>query len=200
MIPASYKDKSLVADILTRAFDSNKSVNYVVKQDSKRVHRIRKLMEYSFEVCWRFGEIYLTDDKNGVLLNLLPEKKKATVKSILLDISLILNSIGLSRVFKVLERESKIKLNHPRNFIYLWYIGILPEYQGKGLGSSLLKEIIKIGDNRKLPVFLETSTKENLPLYQRFGFQIYHQIDFDSKLYLLKKEPEVTNPDISFEA
>lgn len=33
-------DKQLVIEILTEAFDDNKSVNYVVKQDGKRVERI----------------------------------------------------------------------------------------------------------------------------------------------------------------
>jgi hypothetical protein len=67
MIQAKYSDKTLVVDILTQAFESNKSVNYVVKQDKKRQSRIRILMEYSFEVCWEFGEIYLADDKKRVL-------------------------------------------------------------------------------------------------------------------------------------
>jgi hypothetical protein len=60
MIQAAYKDKYLVVDILTKAFDSNKSVNYVVKQDRKREKRIRKLMDYSFELCWESGEVYLS--------------------------------------------------------------------------------------------------------------------------------------------
>ena len=68
MIQAAYKDKYLIIDILTRSFDTNKSVNYVVKQDKKRESRIRKIMDYSFEACWASGEIFLTSDKKGVVL------------------------------------------------------------------------------------------------------------------------------------
>lgn len=60
---ADYKDKSLISDILTNSFDSNQSVNYIVKQDGKRFKRIRALMDYSFEVCYLFGDVFLSDDR-----------------------------------------------------------------------------------------------------------------------------------------
>ena len=44
---SDFDQKSLVADILSKAFDDNKSVNYVVKQDENRQGRICGLMEYS---------------------------------------------------------------------------------------------------------------------------------------------------------
>lgn len=76
MIVATYKDKNLIVDILTKSFEDNKSVNYILKQDEKRIDRIRKLMEYSFEICNLFGEIFLSDDKKGCVLIMLSDKKK----------------------------------------------------------------------------------------------------------------------------
>lgn len=35
MIKANYNDKNLIINILTKSFDSNQSVNYIVKQDKK---------------------------------------------------------------------------------------------------------------------------------------------------------------------
>ena len=61
MIQAQHADKALVIDILCKSFDQNKSVNYIVKQDSRRKQRIRILMNYSFEVCYRFGNVYLSE-------------------------------------------------------------------------------------------------------------------------------------------
>jgi hypothetical protein len=63
MIQASYSDKAMVVEILTKAYDANTSVNYLIKQDKKRTRRIKRLVEYSFETCWQFGEIYLSSDK-----------------------------------------------------------------------------------------------------------------------------------------
>ena|ERR1035437_9531458 len=82
MIRAEYNDKNRVVDILTTSFDDNKSVNYIIKHDKKRVKRIKKLMEYSFDMCYFFGDVFLTDDKKGCALILLPDKKKTNLKSI----------------------------------------------------------------------------------------------------------------------
>lgn len=37
MIKAVYTDKALIVDILTKSFDTNQSVNYIVKQDENRL-------------------------------------------------------------------------------------------------------------------------------------------------------------------
>lgn len=76
MIKATLADKPLIINILSKAFDSNGSVNYVVKQDKNRAERIGKLMDYSFELCFRFGEVMLTDCKQGVALLLFPPEKE----------------------------------------------------------------------------------------------------------------------------
>jgi ribosomal protein S18 acetylase RimI-like enzyme len=186
MIKVKYEEKQQVVDILTKAFDTNKSVNHAVKQDKHRVRRIRKLMDYSFEKCWDSGEIYMTQDKKGVALFLLPHKSKTSIKSIWLDVTLIVYSIGVSRVFKILKKESIIKKHHPEELMYLWYIGIEPENQGKGIGSSMLKGSIELAKQRGLPIYLETSTEKNIPLYKRFNFQEYKTIDLDYRIYLFK--------------
>lgn len=51
MLRADYNDKDRVVDILVSSFDDNKSVNYIIKQDTKRTQRIKRLMEYSFDIC-----------------------------------------------------------------------------------------------------------------------------------------------------
>ncbi|HEY5463874.1 MAG TPA: hypothetical protein VIJ95_11510 [Hanamia sp.] len=80
MIKATNKDRERVIDILAKSFNDNQSVNYIVKQDQKRNQRIRKLMAYSFDVCYLYGEVYLTHDKSGCALILFPDKKKNNLK------------------------------------------------------------------------------------------------------------------------
>ena len=190
MIPAKPEDKQVIVDILAKSFDENKSVNYVVKQDKKRTRRVRRLMNYSFELCRHSGEIYLSDDKKGVALLLLPHKKKISLWNIWNDLHLALGAIGVTRVAKVLKREAKISKYHPKEFIYVWYIGVEPGEQGKGIGSDLMKGIIDIGNQRQLPLYLETSTEKNLLFYERFNFKIYQELDFGHILYLFRKDPD----------
>jgi GNAT superfamily N-acetyltransferase len=186
---ADYKDKNLVIDILTKSFDTNQSVNYIAKQDGKRLKRISALMDYSFEVCYMFGDVFLSDDRKACALILYPDKKKTTLKSILLDIKLIFSCIGVENIKKALASESKIKQLQPKELMYyLWFIGVDPEYQNEGLGSSLLDVIIKDSKHKQRPIYLETSTLKNLPWYKKYGFQIYNELELSYKLFFLKRE------------
>lgn len=186
---ANYEDKSLVIDILTKSFDTNQSVNYIAKQDGKRLKRISALMDYSFEVCYMFGDVFLSDDRKACALVLYPDKKKTTLKSILLDIKLIFSCIGIENIKKALARESKIKQLQPKDLMYyLWFIGVDPEYQNEGIGSILMDEIIKDSKQKQRPIYLETSTLKNLPWYKKYGFQLYNELELSYKLFFLKRE------------
>jgi ribosomal protein S18 acetylase RimI-like enzyme len=188
MKKAEYNDKDLIVDTLTKSFESNQSVNYIVKQDGKRLKRIKSLMVYSFEVCYLFGDVFLSDDKKACALVLYPDKKKTTIKSIMLDVNLIFTCVGIENIKKTLDREAIIKKIQPKvPMYYLWFIGVDPEYQNTGIGSELLKEIIEDSRRKERPIYLETSTLKNLPWYKKFGFDIYHEADLSYKLFFLKK-------------
>lgn len=189
MKKAEYQDKDLIVNILTKSFDTNQSVNYIVRQDEKRMKRIQALMDYSFEVCYLFGDVFLSDDNKACALVLYPDKKKTTLKAIWLDAKLILTSVGIENIKKTLVRESMIKKAQPNELMYyLWFIGVDPEYQNSGIGTELLTEIIKDSKPKGRPIYLETSILKNLPWYQNFGFKIYHDAELSYKLFFLKRE------------
>ena len=188
MIKAQYKDRQEVVNILTESFDDNKSVNYIVKQDKHRTRRIRSLMEYSFDVCCRFGNVFLSEDRKGCALILFPDKKRTTLSTIIWDLKLIINCTGLSNLTKTISRESKINKLHPDELLYyLWFIGVKRKEQGKGVGTDLLKEVISIGEGMNRTICLETSTAKNIPWYKKFGFTTYHELDLGYKLFFMKR-------------
>jgi ribosomal protein S18 acetylase RimI-like enzyme len=188
VIRAKHSDKQLVVDILANSFADNKSVNYIIKQDKKEQQRVRSLMSYSFEVCMLYGDVFLSDDRTGCALIILPDKKKSNLKATLLDLRLVFSATGLGNVKKAISRENRIKDEHPKNLLYyLWFIGVDEAQQGKGIGSQLLQEIIQQGQSLQRTICLETSTLKNLPWYQKHGFEIYKEMDFGYPLYFLKR-------------
>ncbi len=192
MIKAHYSEKRLVIDILAESFDTNKSVNYVVGQGEGRLKRIRNLMDYSFEICYRFGAVYLSEDKAGCLLVVYPDKKKTTIKTIWLAVKLLLSCVGLSRMYKVVAREAKIKKYHPVSpMYYVWFIGVRPDKQRSGVGSGLLREAIQESILQNKSIYLETSTVKNLPWYQKFGFTALAELQLTFPLFLLKRDTTV---------
>jgi ribosomal protein S18 acetylase RimI-like enzyme len=185
----SIDDKQRIIEILTDAFDDNKSVNYVVKQDSRRVERIRGLMDYSFNLCNAFGEVWMSDDQEACALILFPDQKRTSLQTLLWDLKLALSVIGLSRVQAVLKREALIKSNHPKHPIsYLWFIGVSPKKQNKGIGSSLMREVIDQCGRKNRPIYLETSMDKNLPFYKKAGFEIFQSFNLSYTLYQLRTQ------------
>lgn len=188
MIKANIGDKNLVGSLLKKSFKDNLSVNFIVRQDKIKLKRIRALMDYSFEVCFRFGEVWLSDDGKACALILYPHLKKTTFLSIWLDLMLIFKVTGLCGIFKALKRETLIKKIQPKeNMAYLWFIGVDPLVQRSGKGSKLLNEIIETATAKSLPLYLETSTLANLVWYERLGFEIYNQLDLGYTLFFLKR-------------
>ncbi len=191
MISATIEDRKLIVILLAKSFINNQSVNFIVRQDNQKLKRINALMEYAFDMCSLFGDVLLSNNRNACALILYPHLKKATGSAIWLDMQLIFKTLGIGGIAKVLKREAQIKNIQPKGkMAYLWFIGVDPLMQHFGIGSQLLREVIETTAIENLPLYLETSTLANLPWYERFGFEIYHQLDLGYALYFLKRLPK----------
>jgi predicted GNAT family N-acyltransferase len=51
-------------------------------------------------------------------------------------------------------------------------VGVLPERQGIGVGKKLMIKALEIVDAHTMPCYLETQSKNNVPIYQKFGFEV----------------------------
>jgi ribosomal protein S18 acetylase RimI-like enzyme len=66
---------------------------------------------------------------------------------------------------------------HPREpHWYLPLIGVDPAWQGRGVGSRLMKHATDLFDRDGALGYLESSNPRNVPFYQRHGFEILGQI------------------------
>ena len=52
----------------------------------------------------------------------------------------------------------------------IFWLAILPEARGKGIGSRLLKPVLGNADAEKVGCYLVSSNPRNIPFYQRHGF------------------------------
>lgn len=190
MKKAIKEDRELIVKLLAESFEGNLSVNYIISPGGDRKKHIKRLMEYSFDLCMMFGDVWLSDDELGCALTLYPEKRKTNLSSVWLDLKLIFTSIGILRTFKALRRESQIKEKQLKlSMHYLWFIAVSPNHQKQGIGSGLLAAVGDHAGKAGKAVCLETSTITNLPWYQKNHFQIYDQLDLGYTLYFLKHVP-----------
>lgn len=180
MIKAGKKDKTRVVEILVRSFEVDPHTNWLVKADeSGKAVRLRALMDVAFEEALIKDLVYLTDDRTGVAL----WKRRGTAgfsfARALSQLRFAL-AFGWRRTRDILAMERYVQKHHPpEDFLYLWFIGVLPEGQGKGNASELLDPVLKDCEEEKLPVYLQTANPRNVRIYERKGFQIYHHWEPD---------------------
>ncbi|UGU15387.1 GNAT family N-acetyltransferase [Sinomicrobium kalidii] len=192
MRKAIKEDKDLVVGILCSAFKPIKipnSINFVVKQDKHRNHRLKILMEYMFYNALKFGDILISDNEKGVILLQYHRKKMLTFNTVFWDIKLAFCCIGIENVYKVLKRENALKKYHPKEpHIHPWIMAVKSEHWGRGTGVRLIQEAFEYYKDNDLPIIIETTTNSNLKLYKKFGFKIIketHELDYP--LYFLKR-------------
>jgi GNAT superfamily N-acetyltransferase len=194
MIKAGKIHKERIIELLSECVETNKSVNWIVKQDAKKQERIRHLMDYSFDACIDLEEIYLTPDQNGVIICTMSDDKLPFLEEAYLTARFVLKVTGIDGVGKALRREEYVNSFHPHDheFIYIWFIAVDKTMQGKGIGAKMMQEIIDKSNRENVPIYVETSEERNLKFYQKHGFEVYHVSDeeiFGFKLYFLRRLP-----------
>jgi ribosomal protein S18 acetylase RimI-like enzyme len=66
---------------------------------------------------------------------------------------------------------------HPREVHWhLPLIGVDPAHQGRGIGSALLRHVLKECDGQKVLVYLEATSPRNISLYEQHGFEALGRI------------------------
>ena len=63
-----------------------------------------------------------------------------------------------------------------KNTWYLYSFAVLPEARGKGIGSTLLKVMLNYFDQGNQACYLETLKKENVSLYEHYGFKLMEEV------------------------
>lgn len=192
MRKAKESDLEKVVDIVTTTFEENPGVNWMFGKKSNNKKGIRRLAKYAFYKALNRDGVYISSNEKGVALCYRFDKKAFSIKETYYQLKFALLTIPLNRIRKVLKRESyrnSIRLGSGK-FYYFWFLGVLPE--GKGAGIELKNALFTIAKKENTPIYLETTLKRNVSIYERIGYQVYHYWKDDKKgieFWFMKWEP-----------
>ena len=95
--------------------------------------------------------------------------------------NLMQEAISPDRRDEVFAVAEQIGLSHPKSdHWYLLSVGVDPTCQGCGYGSALLKSGLEVCDRYQMISCLESANERNIPLYERFGFEVTGEIQAGS--------------------
>lgn len=118
-------------------------------------------------------------------------------------ISLFLSPILFSfpRIARVFGKFAAMQKQYaPDPHYYLNTISVLPQAQGKGLASKLIKPFLEQADREGVGAYTETSTPSNVSLYEHYGFQVmeaYRLPNADLTLWGFYRVPQKREPVVS---
>jgi ribosomal protein S18 acetylase RimI-like enzyme len=187
-------DVERVADVLGRAFDDDPVMNFIAKQDQHRSRRIRRMMEVALtQMTLPFGECYVAEGYEGAALWNPPGGRPQGIVNDLKLLRHIVPVVGFTRLRRVLGTLNMLEGRHPDvPHYYLMVLGVEPELQGQGIGTRLMMPILERCDQEGMPAYLENSKEQNLPFYQRNGFEVTEHLELPNggpPVWLMWRDP-----------
>lgn len=156
-----------------------------------------KYFDFSMKEAEAYGELFIPVNKNygaslwskpldETLSKQVSNEKKAFFRQQLGDSC-------LSKYSEIVEFMSQnIKDVIPINSWYLSILGIEPQFQGQGLGITLVKPILDRIDAAGLPSYLETFNPRNKNFYKKLGYldaASFLEPITDSEYWIMFREP-----------
>jgi GNAT superfamily N-acetyltransferase len=93
------------------------------------------------------------------------------------DLPTVLGEVVEEYAERLFEILGLMEEKHPvERHYYLFVTGTRPEWQGRGLGSSLMAPVLEMCDRDRVPAYLEATSERNKQLYRRHGFDVTDEI------------------------
>jgi GNAT superfamily N-acetyltransferase len=178
--PATRADVSALSVTLGRAFFDDPVMCWMLPDVDQRRRRLHRL----FAALTRYhhlsrGGVEVAPDGDGIGGAALwdpPGQWEHTRAEELRAMPRLLLAFGTT-LRRGLEADELMKKAHPEEpHWYLAVIGSDPAVRGKGFGQVLMRSRLDRCDAEHAPAYLESSNPDNVPYYQRFGFEVTGEI------------------------
>lgn len=175
---AGSPDRADVARTLALAFQDDPALRWIIPDAGRRRARLPMLFDILFKSDLPTGMIQKSPANEACALWRAPGTADTG------PLELLRSAIPMLRVFgsgigRGIAVSNALDAHHPRGFPY-WYlhfVGVQPDFQGKGWGGAIIRDGLARTAADGLPTYLETATPQNVPLYQRLGFDIVEEWD-----------------------
>jgi ribosomal protein S18 acetylase RimI-like enzyme len=171
---ATESDIDAAARVLARAFYDDPQARWVLRHDGRREQRLQAGYELGMRRLWLpQDECWTTGHVAGAALWMRPGATRIPVLDQLRLMPAMLRRYGrdflpIARLLVFLDGIHP----HAPDHWYLAFLGVDPEWQGRGLGTSLIRPVLERCDREGTPAYLEASTERNRALYERNGFEV----------------------------
>jgi ribosomal protein S18 acetylase RimI-like enzyme len=166
-ISASEEEFAIGAVVL--AFSADPAARWLYPDSQQYLTNFPSFVKAFAGAAFEHASAYCIDHYSGVAL-WLPPGIHPDEKALVGLLERTVRERDRADVFAVLEQMDRYHPAEPH--WYLPMIGVDPAKQGNGFGSALLKHALERCDVEDKLAYLESSSPQNIPLYERHGFEL----------------------------
>jgi ribosomal protein S18 acetylase RimI-like enzyme len=189
-------------EVLARAFDDDPAANWFCRQDGRRTERLERM--WGFNLRWMslpYGTAYTTNDLSGAALWSPPGESPPGFVNGLRMLPDLVRATSATRLASRMRGLREVERRRPRTqHWYLQGLGTEPAFQGRGIGSALLRPVLHECDRVGTPAYLETAKEGNIAFYERSGFRVVGEMDIPGDgphLWLMQRDVDRTPTAVS---
>lgn len=168
------------AEMFARAFQDYPLFAGLIPDASERKLLLPDIFQFMIRFGVLYGEVYATSpDLEGISVWFSSEKAEMTLWKMIRigGLPLIYHYFRMGRCISRLVAYNKyaFKLHNRHAHFPHWYlflVGIDPKFQGRGHASALIRPMLGRIDQEHLPCYLETQNRENVSMYEHYGFEL----------------------------
>ena len=196
-ITADQRDEAV--GVLCAAFYDYPVMRYTLKDDDEASYDDRLLALIGFFADARFmrGNPVLGIRDDGKLAAVLLANRPEAIPwppdlvTVYSELKESLGDAAWSRLEAFEEATSSFEPEAVHHYIGM--VGVLPEYQGKGYGTVLMREVEAMAraHAESIGICLSTETPENVPYYEHLGYEVIGEADVEDlhTWYMLLRTP-----------
>jgi ribosomal protein S18 acetylase RimI-like enzyme len=173
---ATGQDLPVVVETLTAAFFDDPVFSWWVPDPARRPHIFRAFFEIAVDVNRPHDELYTTDTVPAAAAVWTPPGCQPSGEGAERLVARWLDAAE-ETAERLLAGLELMDQHHPHQpHAYLFILGTRPQWQSRGLGSALLREVLERCDRDATPAYLEASSEGSKRLYLRHGFEVTGEI------------------------
>jgi ribosomal protein S18 acetylase RimI-like enzyme len=170
------QDAGWASTVLADAFDPDPIFRWCIPEARQRARHLPEIFAAVVAGLAAHDETYVAAGQQGVAL-WVPPGAAPLAEAAEQVLGERVGQLPAADADRFAAISAAMAEHHPHDpHWYLWFVAVHPSAQGRGIGGTLLEDMLVRCDVAGRAAYLEATTESSLSLYQRHGFRVIGEL------------------------